>query len=51
VSFSGSHARHRPTEIVHDDAGSARGEEQGVLLAQPSAGSGDDRDLFVVFCV
>lgn len=35
-------------EIVDDDAGTARGVEKGVGLAEATTGAGDDDDLAVV---
>jgi hypothetical protein len=40
-------ARHRATEVVHDDARAAAGELERVRPAQAAAGAGDDRDLAV----
>lgn len=35
-------------EVVHDDARAALGEEEGVGLAEATAGAGDDDDLAVI---
>ena len=43
----GAGAVDRAAEVVDDDECAARGEQQGVLLAEAAAGAGDDRHLAV----
>lgn len=41
-------ALERAAEVVDDDAGAPRGEEEGVDLAEATASAGDNDDLAVV---